>query len=249
MSVDLKEYREQDSEKLRTLDLTAMLPRGEEAILDIGTRDGHFAKLFTKWYPRVVALDLERPSWAFHGVETVQGDVTNLDFPDKSFDVVFCAEVLEHIPALEKACQELKRVSRKAVLVGVPYRQDTRVGQTICACCNGLNPPWGHINTFDENRLDRLFSGWRREKTSFVGQRTHRTNALAAWLMTKGGNPWGMYDQDEPCIHCGAKLKRPAERSFLQKVFSHLAARLERWESSRHAPTGAWIHCLFVRDE
>ena len=45
----------------------------------------------------------------------VAGDVTNLDFPDRSFDCVFCAEVLEHIPVnlLEVACRELTRVTNE----------------------------------------------------------------------------------------------------------------------------------------
>jgi ubiquinone/menaquinone biosynthesis C-methylase UbiE len=92
--------------------------------LDIGARDGHFSKLLTEYFRPVFALDLEKPSIKHKNVECVQGDVTNLDFPDNQFDFVFCAEVLEHIPTnlLEKACFDLSRVSKQYLLIGVPYR-------------------------------------------------------------------------------------------------------------------------------
>lgn len=51
-----------------------------------------------------------------------QQDVTALGFPDGSFDLVICMEVLEHLPArvIDLALAELSRVSRGAVLVTTP---------------------------------------------------------------------------------------------------------------------------------
>jgi hypothetical protein len=71
----------------------------------------------------------------------------DLGFADDFFDFVLCAEVLEHIPtaSLSRACSELGRVSKHYVLIGVPYRQDIRVGRTTCWSCRKKNPPWGHI--------------------------------------------------------------------------------------------------------
>lgn len=50
-------------------------------------------------------------------------DVRNLPFKNKQFDAVLCAEVLEHIPLkdLPKALSELSRVSKKYIIVSVPY--------------------------------------------------------------------------------------------------------------------------------
>ena len=64
-------------------------------------------------------------------------NAADLPFPDAAFDMVTCAEVIEHIPspALERACREMARVARRYVLVGVPYRQDLRHGRTTCAAC------------------------------------------------------------------------------------------------------------------
>ncbi|MBN2139323.1 MAG: methyltransferase domain-containing protein [Sedimentisphaerales bacterium] len=44
------------------------------------------------------------------GIEVEVGDLTNLRFPDETFDKVFASEVLEHIPDYNKAISEMARV-------------------------------------------------------------------------------------------------------------------------------------------
>ncbi|OGH09014.1 MAG: hypothetical protein A2152_01985 [Candidatus Levybacteria bacterium RBG_16_35_6] len=48
------------------------------------------------------------------------GDIYNLKFKDNSFDLVLCMEVLEHLKEPEKALAELKRTSKKYLLLSVP---------------------------------------------------------------------------------------------------------------------------------
>jgi ubiquinone/menaquinone biosynthesis C-methylase UbiE len=53
----------------------------------------------------------------------VAGSVVDLPFPDRSFDVVGCFEVLEHLPSdlPRRALSELARVARQAVVLSVPH--------------------------------------------------------------------------------------------------------------------------------
>src|SRR6266540_122245 len=124
--MDLAEYRDSESERKRIADLVRLLPGNLDSVLDIGARDGFISKLLTGHFPNVTALDL-----------------------------VFCAEVIEHIPSrtLARACGELSRVAREYLLIGVPYKQDLRVGRLTCHACGKKNPPWGRVNSFDENSL------------------------------------------------------------------------------------------------
>jgi ubiquinone/menaquinone biosynthesis C-methylase UbiE len=49
-----------------------------------------------------------------------QGDIYKLPFKDNTFDVVVCTEVLEHLDKPKDALKELKRVSKKYLLLSVP---------------------------------------------------------------------------------------------------------------------------------
>ena len=53
----------------------------------------------------------------------VAGSVVDLPFPDRSFDVVGCFEVLEHLPGElpKRALSEIARVARSAVVLSVPH--------------------------------------------------------------------------------------------------------------------------------
>jgi len=245
--MSIETYRASDSERARTADLLRVIPKDRRSVLDIGARDGHFSRLLTQHFTEVVALDLQKPGFEIDGVTTVAGDATNLDFPDESFDCVFCAEVLEHIPELEKACREIARVARHEIVIGVPFRQDIRRGRTTCAACGRVNPPWGHVNSFDEAKLSKLFSGLQVISKSFVGTTKHVTNGVSTFLMQLGGNPWGSYNQEEPCIHCGAKLIPPGPRPFWRKLCSGVAARLNSLQSRWSRPHGNWIHVVFSK--
>jgi SAM-dependent methyltransferase len=244
----LEQYRASEQEKLRTQDLVRLLPKNRRSALDIGARDGHFSRILTEHFETVTALDLKKPSFVINRVVTVAGDATKLSFPDSSFDCVFCAEVLEHIPAVEQACREIARVASHEIVIGVPYRQDTRVGRTSCRSCGKINPPWGHVNTFDERRLINLFPGLRVVSQSFVGVNTDATNPLSTFLMDLAGNPWGPYGQEESCIHCGAGLVAPQNRSFAAKLCSAIAGRLNNLQKRWTRPHGNWIHTVFSKD-
>ena len=247
--MNLTEYRASALEKQRTSDLLGLVPQTGQLALDIGARDGHFSVLLAQSFERVVALDLDKPNIEHPNVQCVKGDASRLEFADGTFDFVFCAEVLEHIPSslLPKACQEIQRVCRGQLLIGVPFMQDIRVGRSTCQACGGKNPPWGHVNQFDEKRLKELFSSCRVERMSFVGSRVEQTNALSCALMDWAGNPYGTYTQEEPCIHCGQPLGTPRERHFGKKVLTRLAFLSQRWTTACAHPRANWIHLLLSK--
>jgi SAM-dependent methyltransferase len=234
-------------EQRRIADLWTAVPSRGVRALDVGCRDGFFSSRLTDRFERVTALDLVMPSISHDRIDCVEGDITRLPFPDGYFDFVVCAEVLEHIPGehLCKACEELSRVARSHVLVGVPYRQDLRCGRTVCAACKQRNPPWGHVNSFDEIRLVDLFPGLQLEQSTFVGQTREVTSSAAAYLMDAAGNPYGTYEQDEPCIGCGATLVPPPPPTVRQRVLVKSATILDRIQRRFIAPRGNWIHLLF----
>jgi SAM-dependent methyltransferase len=97
----------------------------------------HFApeRIFEEWLgsqPNLdyVSTDLERPR------AMVKADITELPFPDDSFDVILCSHVLEHVVEDRKAMRELYRVLRPGgwalVLVPIDFsRSETFEDPTI----------------------------------------------------------------------------------------------------------------------
>ena len=250
MRVDDQDFRNMESEKARIADLMAILPDGLDTVLDIGARDGFISKLLASRCSSVTALDLERPAIEHERIQCVKGDSTALEYADECFDLVFCAEVLEHIPSnqLAQACRELSRVSRRYIVVGVPFKQDIRVGRTTCSACGGKNPPWGHVNAFDETRIEQLFPAHAVIKRSYVGVAEPGTNFMATWLMDLAGNPYGTYVQDEPCIHCGAAIMKPPARSWAERFFTRASMYARSAGAPFDKPHANWIHVLMAKN-
>jgi SAM-dependent methyltransferase len=237
-----------DNQRRRADDILRLLPRNRNSVLDVGARDDRFSKVFTGFFQEVTALDLTEPSFKYPGVATVAGDVTDLKFPDNSFDCVFCAEVLEHVWNVDKACRELVRVARHEIVIGVPFRQDIRIGRTTCRSCGKINPPWGHVHSFNERTLGRLFPGIKIAAKSYVGSNRQVTNPLSVFLMDRAGNPWGNYSQREPCIYCGVELEPPQKTTLPGKLCSGIASRLTKMQTKFASPHPVWIHMLLSKD-
>jgi SAM-dependent methyltransferase len=247
MRDDLSAYRASEREQQRIEDLLALLPASGRSVLDVGARDGYLSRLLAERFDHVVALDLEPPSIAHARIECVKGDATALAYADETFDAVVCSEVLEHVPphALLVACSEIARVARDAVLIGVPYRQDVRCGRTLCRQCGRQNPPWGHVNTFDENRLRGLFAPLAVTAISYVGTTREITNVISTALMRAAGYPYGTYEQEEPCIHCGSRLEPPRAASIVGKIVTKLAVAIDRAQRRFTQSHANWIHMRF----
>lgn len=74
----------------------------DKKCLQIGVKDDHNAKFGDNW----VSVDLYDTS----DYIDYHYDITDLRFPDASFDVVVCMSILEHVPDPQRAIAELHRV-------------------------------------------------------------------------------------------------------------------------------------------
>jgi 2-polyprenyl-3-methyl-5-hydroxy-6-metoxy-1,4-benzoquinol methylase len=92
------------------------------------------------------------------------GDANNLPFSDKSFDLILCAEVLEHLPHPERALREMARVSRRWLLLSVPAEPLFRTLAWISRRLQLGGDP-GHLNFWTA----AAFRSW----VSQIGTLTH----------------------------------------------------------------------------
>jgi ubiquinone/menaquinone biosynthesis C-methylase UbiE len=91
----------------------------EDRILDVGACD---SVMWAEQGFNVTSMDIERdPSRGIN--PDVVGDAQAIPFPDKTFDVVVMAEVLEHLDNPMKAVEEAIRVAKRAVVITVPLEK------------------------------------------------------------------------------------------------------------------------------
>jgi len=93
-------------------------------LLDIGAGNGFFTFYFDKICD-ACGIDSSRKMLEMNPVsKTCQMDARHLEFEDDSFDVVFCHAVLHHIRDMDSVIKEMKRVSRKYVVIMEPNRNN-----------------------------------------------------------------------------------------------------------------------------
>jgi SAM-dependent methyltransferase len=95
----------------------------EGQILDVGCGNGIFTARFAAAGASVIGID-SSPHLLDQNPHRrlICGDATALPFDDGTFDTVFEANVLHHVPAYQRVIEEMKRVSRKYVVLLEPNR-------------------------------------------------------------------------------------------------------------------------------
>ncbi|MFY9607525.1 MAG: class I SAM-dependent methyltransferase [Blastocatellia bacterium] len=98
----------------------------DPVLLDVGS-GGLGVATFLKGV-RAIGIDRAQPTNVCDGLVFHQGDITALPYLDKSFPVVSCIDVLEHLSlgAREAAIGELVRVASHAVLIACPHGETAR---------------------------------------------------------------------------------------------------------------------------
>jgi ubiquinone/menaquinone biosynthesis C-methylase UbiE len=129
------------------------------SVLDIGCYRGDFLKMIADKY-EIAGLDIneDRVNIVNNYFKKKIAYVGNLEiddhliFTDKSYDTVTCMEVIEHLPNLQKIVTELLRITKKRLIISVPYKE--KINYTVCLHCGNKTPSSGHIHVFDQKSLD-----------------------------------------------------------------------------------------------
>ena len=133
-------------------------------ILDAGGGEGFIAARLSEQLAtaQITILDISAEALAFaasvcsHPCTLIEGNICCMPFENKSFDLVVCSEVLEHIPDPACALRELYRVSSKSVLISVPLEPWFCLGNMLALKnIRRFGNPVDHINHWS-------FYGFRR---------------------------------------------------------------------------------------
>ena len=150
--------------------LRQMMPGTVRTILDVGCGDGALTnRLAEEW--DVTGADMSAVALEHVKTAAVQASATDLPFADGSFDLVLSSEMLEHLSPGDygRAISEMSRVTRRYLLLTVPYREDLRFRQVRCPRCGWRGHVWGHRRLFTPESLAHDLIGFQPVEARVFG--------------------------------------------------------------------------------
>lgn len=200
------------------------IPMGAMTLLDVGCGNGLFLKRVGEKRPELAIHGVERSKAALEWVEApkTEASIDALPFSDRSFDVVTCLEVIEHLPVdiFVKGLTELARVAQRTMLISVPADQDLTLGRVECQSCRSLFNPDFHWRSFDKLKMHALMleHGFFPRSVDSYGPGVEYAGASLITRLKKSTS--NRFPQDIPCPSCGANLPGRGEAANMQVATS-----------------------------
>ena len=218
-------------EEQRISDTLELIPTQAKSILDVGCGDGRVANRISVPYRQIIGLDVSMTALRYLKVPAIQGTIEALPFKNKSFDLVLATEVIEHLPnpLYKKALSELKRVARKWILIGVPWKEQLSLGLARCPRCRFKFHSNLHHRSFNMRALSRLFfPEFRMIAQRKTGGERRVYNFFLLWIKHYLGGIWTR-TQLTVCPCCGVYLfpGRFPERNAISKFCDEVNLKLK----------------------
>ena len=202
----------QDDANKKRIELTSefVLP-DVKSLVDVGCGNGVFLNYIKSKRSSLKLLGIERSKTALQYVntDTLNASIDNIQLESRSFDCVTCLEVLEHLPCdiYEKSLDELARLSKKYIIISVPYNEVLEDSYNKCPKCRTIFNCELHLRSYDDNDLKKLFAS-----RDFECVRTVTTGTGVQFkghgLFSKVFYPENFHRWRSPiCPVCGFKVK------------------------------------------
>ncbi len=141
-------------------DIVRLIPSDVTTVLDAGCGNGLITNILPDWL-QVTGLDRSATALADVHWPTAIGDVTDLPYPDQSFDLVMCNDVIEHLDDADRqqAVRELARVTNRYLIISIPFRENLAQNAVKCANCGRRYHINHHLHSFGLKTVPQLLEG------------------------------------------------------------------------------------------
>jgi SAM-dependent methyltransferase len=226
-------------------------PQGCITVVDVGCGDGAITNVLAKKY-EVIGVDLSRIALGHLKASPMIAGADNLPFRDKIADMVFSSELLEHLPskAFLKAISEMKRTSKKHILISVPNNEKLRKRYTKCNFCGFEFHIYGHLRSFSLNKLANYLDDYEIKYFTTCGALDEKSFDTIIYLKNKLANSYfSVSTASILCPSCGNILIFPFKRNPLQRLVSAFLTMLQRTLNLflNRKPEPDWLLVLFER--
>ena len=225
----------------RTLGL---IPADAHTILDLGCGDGTVSNALVDRGIDLVGTDISATALQYFEGKAVIASVGHLPLPDKSFDLVLCAETLEHLPTglFEETLNEIERVAGRYVIITTPNNEYLPAGLTRCQRCRTVYHVNLHARSLDRAAHTDLFREFVLFKTIDIARWRHSPSLISVEHVLLGVYS---FQEGSPCPYCGhISTRRPKVRLWKRILLKGLR------EADKLLPRGGkarWIASLYRR--
>lgn len=154
-------------------------------VLDVGCGYGEYLQLYQKRGFKVTGIDIDKK--AIKDVKNAKyGSVTNLPFKNRSFDIINCIDVLEHVYDEEKSFSEISRVIKKGgiLIMTVPNASFPITYDPINKLLSIFKKHikigiwhWGHKKLYSKENLFQMLNKYNFKIAKYE-QKSHLFTAL-----------------------------------------------------------------------
>lgn len=234
----------------RIATVTELMPTGARTLLDVGCGKGeiidHLAT--TGWFEFTVGTDSSPTAVNHLTSPRAIAMLPDLPFGDQSFDAVMCLQVLEHLEndVHRRAIEDIQRVARQYILLGVPYKENLLTKKCLCAECGRTSHVDGHVRSYDAAAMAQLLPGFSLRRSVLVGVLQKRHTRL---FKSFERDICGVYYMPNIflCPYCGStQTKSPA--GFFARLARNVFGILNDAYMLFTKPKPYWIIGLYERN-
>ena len=228
-----------------------MIPGDVRSIADVGCGDGYLTHRLAERFD-VTAVDRSEVALARVRCRAIQASADDLPLPDRSVDLAFSSEMLEHLPdeTLARAARELARISRRWVFVTVPHGENLALRITRCPACGHEFNVYSHLQSLDAPALDAMFPDFVRVATAREGPHEPSTYAPLERLRQRAARRYMYWTGARfTCPRCGnqefSRAERNAGHRAIEWTIDRATDALNRVLGRRGGPY--WLLALYRR--